>query len=193
MHTDEKRHYHFTLTREERETIVRSLGLAGKGKRAALARQIQREAGDDDVLALSGRLLRAWYYGNVRGIAGDVLEEILSGRLTDDEELDRYIHETVDGTDIVIYTSKAQAALLASDNGDAHEEETGEPAPSPEAAAYFALRADVLDQLRGMVDYPDSDGPALPDGFDLDDSGTWPANRTADEGLDTGTLSKDEV
>ena len=135
-------------------------------------RALQRARSEDEPLDLAGSLLSAWYHGRVRDIAADVLDGILRGDVADDEALQERLDSEADGTDIVIYTYKAKAALLASENEDAYADEMGEPAPSPEVAAYFALRADVRESLDGMASYP-PDGVTLPEGFELSDPETW--------------------
>jgi len=93
------------------------------------------------------RILRADYYHDVNLHAEDLLERVVSGEIRDPERFDEALHEECDGSGRVIYTYKAKQGLLASDNEDAYEEEMGEPAPGPEQAMYFALRADIMEQL----------------------------------------------
>jgi len=169
--------YCLKLSDEEKRAIVESLrvppgfSLLSLSAPLELAARVERERGEDDLLSLSTSRLRAWYYERVRDIARDVLEEILAGHVSD---LHDHLHETVDGLDLVIYTYKAKCALLASDNEDALEEETGEGGP-PEVRAFWAIRADVLESLQSMVDYGPPEGVPLPEGFDLEDSSTWKA------------------
>jgi hypothetical protein len=168
------RHYHLALTETERDYVVSTLrgSLHDDGKPRELADRIERARGEEDVLALAGSALRAWYYGRVRDLAADVLQEMVSGRLADTEELDRYLQESVDGTDIVVYTFKAKAALLASDNEDAAED-MGLEAPSAEARAYYALEADVRELLEAWATHGGPEGVDVPEGFEVGDASTW--------------------
>jgi len=169
---ERKRHYHLELTDEQVVAMRRALPLAVAPHLEGLRDQIKGMVGEEDFFSLALSNLRAWYYGRVRGFAEDVLEAILRGEVRD---LHDYICETIDGTDLVVYTNKTEAALLASDNEDAMEYETRKNG-TPEERAYYALRADVVESLRAMVDHPDESlRDRLPDGFDLDDPATWTA------------------
>ena len=92
-------------------------------------------------------LLR-WYRDEVRSLAQDAVSEH-----PDDEEARReWVDETCDAHEFVIYTYKAQAVLLASDSSDAYEEEFGaEERATDEVRAFWALRADVLDQIEAEL------------------------------------------
>ena len=98
-------------------------------------------------------LLR-WYRDEVRSLAQDAVSEH-----PDDEEARReWVDETCDAHEFVIYTYKAQAVLLASDSSDAYEEEFGAEEPwivpkraTDEVRAFWALRADVLDQIEAEL------------------------------------------
>lgn len=181
---DTARYYVLRLTDGERGVMCGALrereDEAGGEVRGALATRLERERGEDDLLSLATDRLRAWYYSRVRDLAEDVLGRVLDGTLADAEALDSDVWETVDSTDIVVYTFKAKCALLASDNEDALGDETGEGG-TVEARAFWALRADVLERLRAMVEYG-AEGVELPEGFDPDDEETWPANAPKGEG-----------
>lgn len=61
-----------------------------------------------------------------------------------DEILTGITHEACDaGNNQLIYTWNARCYLMGSGNEGAYQDEIGEPAPSPEAAATMALIADV--------------------------------------------------
>lgn len=169
----ESRYYVLQLTNDERDYTVQALrsALHADGKPRDLADRIEREAGEDSLLDLATGRLRAWYYSRVRDMAEGILSDMLDG--TETRDLSEVLHETIDGTDLVIYTYKAKAVLLASDNEDAYEDQMGEPAPSVEAAAFMAIEADVTELLQAWADGHAPEGVAIPEGFDLYDSETW--------------------
>lgn len=135
-------------------------------------RKIERMTMELDTLDLGSRLIRAWYYDEVRDYAVDALRNILDGTISDREGLDDWLHEAVDGSQIVIYTYKASVALLASNNDGACEEQMGEGTYTTEQRAYFALIMDVQEEMDSIVAYPPED-LKLPEDFDLDDETTW--------------------
>jgi allantoicase len=53
------------------------------------------------------------------------------------------LHEEADNHQAVIYTGRDSCYCFGSSNEDAYQEETGEPAPSVEVRAMFAIMADV--------------------------------------------------
>lgn len=176
---DTARLYVLRMTDGERTAVLGALNEhpaeAGGSARAALADRIEREHGEDNLLSLATSRLRAWYYGTVRDLAEDCLRSILDGSICDTEGLDRWISETVDGTDLVVYTFKAKCVLLASDNEDAADEH-GFENPTTEARAFCAIEADVLELLRAFESTgSDCEGAKLPEGFDLNDPDTWKA------------------
>lgn len=98
------------------------------------------------------RLIRADYYDSIRSFAAEALDNVKRGELTTTDDLDRWLHETADGTDWVIYTHKALLVLLASDSWEAYEDEMGGgPEDSGEDSisglvstyAFFAVCADI--------------------------------------------------
>lgn len=96
-------------------------------------------------------VLRADYYADVTDIAQDAISEVKAGNITDYEALDEYVRESVDGTQRVIYTSKAARGLLISSN-DAAFEDMGISATKDgdvnwSGMMYAALLADVLEEL----------------------------------------------
>lgn len=84
------------------------------------------------------------------------------------EFLREWVDSVTDDHQFVIYTYKAKAALLASDNEDAYAEEIGETAPTVEVACCYAMRADVWQLLEARSDEwdfedpSDDDEPAVP-------------------------------
>jgi hypothetical protein len=105
---------------------------------------------------LADRIIRADYWRDVHAIVTDVTDEIKAGRITTPDELDTYVHETVDGHHNVIYTYAARRVLMASDNVDAWED-VGFENPTVEQQAFCAMRADVLDMLGADLDVSDAD------------------------------------
>ncbi len=92
------------------------------------------------------------YYEDVKGVGDDIIRAIKDGEIENEEDADRYLHETIDGTQRVIYTWQARLGLLASSNADAYfEEGLGELVCTDsvpyEQLMYWALRADVLEYL----------------------------------------------
>jgi hypothetical protein len=65
-----------------------------------------------------------------------------------DEYMYEWLHETLDGSEEVIYTARSKAVLLASSNEDAYVEELGEVPPNVHTAAFWALRADILERVQ---------------------------------------------
>ena len=63
-----------------------------------------------------------------------------------DEEMRQWLHESIDGHEIIIYTMKAKAVLLISNNEGAYEDEIGEGG-SVEARAYMAFETDVMQSI----------------------------------------------
>lgn len=64
-----------------------------------------------------------------------------------DEYMYEWLHETLDGCEEVIYTTRSKAVLLASTNEDAYVDEFGEAPKSVHAAAFWALYRDIMDRL----------------------------------------------
>lgn len=113
-------------------------------------------------------LIQSWYRGVVDGWAESIVSEYgdTAEDPADRPDFTEFIHEQLDGAAEVIYTFKAKMVLLASDNEDAYAEEIGEAPPDVSAAAYFALRTDVMDIISG--DHPDiHDGVLATDEDDL--------------------------
>jgi len=79
------------------------------------------------------------------------------------EYLTEWLDETIDGHEFVLYTYKAKLVTVATDNADAYEEEYGEPSIKPEVTAYWAMRADVWEELdrredEWEIEDPDPEG-----------------------------------
>ena len=63
------------------------------------------------------------------------------------EHMDDWLHETLDGCTEVIYTARSKAVLLASNNEDAYVEDFGDAPRDVHAAAFWALRADIMERV----------------------------------------------
>ncbi len=59
------------------------------------------------------------------------------------EDIEDVLQEMIDGHEYIIYTHKARLVIAWSENPDAYEDEMGERAPTDEARAFMAMRADV--------------------------------------------------
>jgi hypothetical protein len=119
------------------------------------------EVSMEDAVEEAQRVIRADYYGTVRGIASDIARAVKDGEIQDSEDLGRYLHESVDGSQRVIYTHKAKLGLLASDNEDAWED-VGVENPDDSTKMFYALSSDVLDDLtREFGIDPDDPAPGI--------------------------------
>ncbi len=93
------------------------------------------------------RLIRQWYYSEVRSWAESYDKRINNKEWDDCEAFQESFDEETDSAQIVIYTFQARCALLASDHEDAYQDEYGVPAPTVEAAVLMAFRADILETM----------------------------------------------
>ena len=123
-----------------------------KPRRAAPTRpqpQVDPERAHDDAM----RVLRAEYYGGVRGITEDLKARVASGEIASEDALNDAVHQEVDGSYWVIYTHANFQVLLCSDHHDASFEEYGEVPLATDgnvnwaALAFAALERDVRDQM----------------------------------------------
>lgn len=141
----------------------------------ALDEELRRRASKGDEDAATARKdagdaqWGAEYYATVRAIVQEATTNIADGTFTSTDDLETYLHESVDGNYWVIYYHAAYRVPLLSNHDDAWED-AGLELPTehtnvPSFIAYWALLADVRDRM--------TDG----EGWDLDDDTTWPANR----------------
>ena len=110
--------------------------------------QVDPERAHEDAM----RVLRAEYYGGVRGIVEDLKARIASGEIASEDALNDAVHQEVDGSYWVIYTHANFQVLLCSDHHDAYFEEYGEsPLTDGDinwaALAFATLMRDVRDQM----------------------------------------------
>ena len=92
------------------------------------------------------------YNAEIRSIAKELMDGMEKGGIDDASD---WLHETIDGHEWVIYTLKARCVGIATDSPDACQDETGEPASSPEVAAFWSMYADVRDLVSSVC--PDAD------------------------------------
>lgn len=112
-------------------------------------------------------IIRQDYWNDVRDVAGCIIDAMKSKEIEDSDEYDTYIHETIDGTQRVIYTWQAKTGLMCTDNADAFREYGDEMALDDGDIAwsrlmYFAMLRDVENHLQ-------SEGYGS-DWFDRDDT-----------------------
>ncbi len=97
-------------------------------------------------------ILRKDYRSDVVGIVS-AYADALGDDITDSEDADTWIHETIDGSQRVMYTYQAQQCLLYSDNDGAYGEDFGGDGMVEDGCimwsrlAFCAFRADVLEDL----------------------------------------------
>lgn len=113
-------------------------------------------------------VLRADYWSDVRGVASEFLKMWHSGYFDGDrDEAIEWIEQSVDGSQRVIYTSQAADCLRYSDHDDAGIDELGAESFNFKNGfpwsqlAYFAFRADIIDQITAGID--DLDGVDIND------------------------------
>jgi len=118
-------------------------------------------ASDDKAVENAQQVLKARYYQTVRSYATDILKEAQDAGYEDIEEargfIDEKVHETADGSAEVIYTHRAINTLYQSDNWTEIDEVGLEGSASElsslvTVAAYYALRADILEQVEADAD-----------------------------------------
>ena len=112
------------------------------------------------------RVLRAEYYGGVRSLTQELARAIKDGEITDEESMQEWVHQSVDGSYWVIYTHANFQVLMCSDNHDAYSEDFGDPPIEQNpphgstinwaALAFAAMKRDVEQQI-------DAEGVAVPE------------------------------
>jgi len=110
--------------------------------------QVDPERQHDDAM----RVLRAEYYGGVRGITEDLKARVASGEIASQDDLQDAVHQAIDGSYWVIYTHANFQVLMCSDHHDEAFEQFGE-VPLTDgninwaALAFATLERDVRDQM----------------------------------------------
>ena len=94
------------------------------------------------------------YWESVRSMAEDVKDNCPDPN--DDECRSRYIHESVDGSGWIIYTSENETVLKETNNEPDPREVRGMTGPDADwkemrtVAAFLAMEADVWEELREL-------------------------------------------
>ena len=107
----------------------------------------------EEVLSQANSMIRQAYYSDVRDYAREIVQSVKDGEISDRDELYTRVSETVDGTQWVIYTHKAMAVLMASDNDGAYLDEYGAEGLIDGGAlnwsrmAFAAMERDMFEQL----------------------------------------------
>ena len=78
----------------------------------------------------------------------EIRRKIVDREVTTEEGMDEAIEQDASDNQMTIYTNQARLAVCMSDNAEAYEEAMGEPAENVEAAAAFAIAAD----MRQLID-----------------------------------------
>ena len=114
---------------------------------------------------------RAQYWGYVKACADDAIQAIKDKEIETYDDLDTWIHETVDGSEWVIYTHQAELVMHHTDNENALFDAWGElPDVDHWSAlvvpfAFFAMRQDLMGRLVWSMEHEH--------GWDINDEETW--------------------
>lgn len=98
-------------------------------------------------------ILRRDYWSDVRSHATEVKRAIKRGEIETVDQIEEYVHQSVEGDQRVIYTARAIETILFAESAedDAIEACALETLKTPEeiytCIAYWGLRGDVLRQL----------------------------------------------
>jgi hypothetical protein len=118
-------------------------------------------ASDNKAVDNAQQVLRARYYDYIRGMGEEILRDAVEQGFDDYDGardwIDDRVHESADGSGLVIYTGQALDTLKQSDNWLAIEDVGVEPVSDDLAnaitvAAYYAVRADILEHIEAVQD-----------------------------------------
>lgn len=108
------------------------------------------------------RPIRQQYWSFVRDCAQETADEhanhTLPQHIENCDDCGQMLDDTADGTEWTIYTRNAYLVLLVSDNADAGEENLGADLMTTDLdetvnrAAFYALRADLANQLTSLLE-----------------------------------------
>lgn len=103
--------------------------------------------------------LRQEYWTEIRSICDEAKAEVISGEIADEDALNDWLHEHIDGHEFVIYTFKNHIVLLVSGNDGAYVEELGAEGLVDKhgclnwaGMAYMAMLADVRETIDSWDD-----------------------------------------
>ena len=128
-----------------------------------------KEERDELTVSDAMGIIRRDYYNDVSDMAEQIIEqarEWFKEDSLDSSDIHQYVHESIDGSQRVIYTVQAQQCLMVSDNDGAYLDDFGAEGIATDAGikwsllAYCAFEADILEHL--------SD-----EGFDLNDPAAY--------------------
>lgn len=143
---------------EARDAVLMQAADQYLGSGITITRLIPREPTNDEKIEAARRVLRADYWDDVRRVAEDFKENVESGHITSLDEAETWLHESVDGTQRVIYTGQAIEGLLYTDHESAFVDEFGEEGlvesgdVNWSGLMYSALMADVRKTLGDIED-----------------------------------------
>jgi hypothetical protein len=140
------------LSTEAAALVLTSLAGQWVGSDITITRIIPREPTADEKLDAARSVLRADYWQDVRNVVDDLRANIERGHVTDREDAERFLDESCDGHQRVIYTGQAIECLLFSRHEDAYTDAGGEAIDVSDGSAwstlaYYAFRADVDDAV----------------------------------------------
>ena len=108
---------------------------------------------------------REKYWDEIKSLATEALADFnvtnKEAYEENESDIDNFIHESIDGSSWIIYYGNNMDVIQNTDNEDAYEEMGLEGCKGfseiCSRVAYFAMRADAMDSLRGLVeDLPDA-------------------------------------
>ena len=137
---------------------------------------------EDEIVRQGDAVCASRYRETVADIAEDLKRAIRDGEITDTDDAETWLHETIDGHGDVIYTSRAQDVCRHSSNDAAYFDDFGSDGAVGDGGiewsklAYCALLADVreelgdLDELITELTEPEEDEDDEEDGDDQDEN-----------------------
>jgi hypothetical protein len=139
------------------------------GDGITVTRLIPREPTADERIEAARRILRADYWQDVRNVVDDLRSEISNGTITDTDDAEVWLHETVDGHQRVIYTAQAIEGLLYTDNESAFVEDFGSEGLTEDddiawsRLAYAYFLADIRAQIGDLEQFITDNLPRFAD------------------------------
>jgi hypothetical protein len=116
-----------------------------------LRKGIQDLKTQDGVKEVLTHALSVWYEFFTVNYLADMIFKEANEKKMNEEDLDTFIHESIDGSAEVIYTYQAKLVAACSNNADEAKEQgvdlAYDDASFDSARAYWALMADVMERL----------------------------------------------